>query len=289
MTNSRPRILIVEDDKPTAHKYQRALEEIGESRTAERVDQVFKEIIDFEPNLILLDIRLEGEKVYHPEEAGIRILEQIKSLRPPFKEIPVIVITAFIDPEIEERCRSLGAVDFYRKPVPLNTLRHAVTNALQNQLSQAGQKIKVFISSTMAELSAERATIKQAILDLGSEYHPELAEDWAARPEPPSQLWQRGVRECDVFILVIGVKYGMPLSDIDISPTEDEYNQALKAEKPILVFEKRAAKAKRDPRLEAFAARLYDLRTGHVVCGFSTLTQLRNEVQKSLKKLNKGD
>jgi DNA-binding response OmpR family regulator len=163
MDKHRPRILIVEDDERTAAQFKRALERIGDSRTAERVDQVYREIIDFDPQLILLDIVLEGEKNFRPEEAGICILKQIKGLRPPFKEIPVVVVTALIDPKTETLCRELGAVDFYKKPVPLQTLRQAVQDALEEQFSRRQQQINIFIGSPMKELEAERRIVKDAI------------------------------------------------------------------------------------------------------------------------------
>ena len=279
----QPRILIVEDDEPTATKYQRALEKIGYSRTAERVDQVYKEIIDFDPQLILLDIVLEGEKVFRPDEAGIRILEQIKSLRPPFRDIPVVVITALIDPETETLCRELGAVDFYQKPVPLQTLRQAAEKAIQEQFIRRQHQIKVFISSAMLELVAERQVVKQAIKDLGQQYFPELAEDWTARPEPPAEIWKRAVKECDIFVLIIGQEYGTPSLKGGISPTEDEYNQARATNKPILVFQKVAPEQNRDPGLTAFLTRLYDSSTGHLVRNFKNLNQLRSEVQRGIR------
>jgi CheY-like chemotaxis protein/translation elongation factor EF-1beta len=285
MDKHQPRILIVEDDEPTAAKFMMALEDIGDSRTAERVDQVFKQIIDFDPQLILLDIKLEGERIYKPEEAGIRILEQIKALRPPFREIPVVIITAFDDPEIETRCRELGAVDYYKKPVPLQTLRQAVEKAIQEQSSQRQQQINVFISSPMRELEAERRIVKQAIKDLGSQYIPELAEDWAARPEPPAQIWQRAARECDIFVLLLGQEYGTPSPETGISPTEDEYNQARAAGKPILVFKKKVSDQHCDPGLIAFLVRLYDQSTGHVVRSFKTPVQLRAEVQRAIREI----
>jgi DNA-binding response OmpR family regulator/CHAT domain-containing protein len=283
MDSQRPRILIVEDDEPTATKFMMALQEIGDSRTAERVDQVFKQIIDFDPQLILLDIKLEGEKVYKPEEAGIHILEQIKGLRPPFREVPVVIITAFDDPNIETLCRKLGAVDYYKKPVPLKTLRQAVERAIQEQFNRRQQQINVFISSPMRELEAERRIVKQAIKELGPQYNPELAEDWAARPEPPVQIWQRAARECDIFVLLLGREYGTPSPYTGVSPTEDEYNQAQDAGKPILVFQKELPEQDRAPGLIAFMARLYDPSTGHLVRSFKTPAQLRAEVPRAIR------
>jgi CheY-like chemotaxis protein len=290
MDKQRPHILIVEDDEPTAAKYMMAFENIGDSRTAERVDQVFRQIIDFDPHLILLDIKLEGEKVYRPEEAGIRILEQIRGLRPPFREIPVVIVTGFDDPGLETQCRQLGAVAYYRKPVPLQTLRQAVEKAIKKQSNRRRQQISVFVSSPMRELEAERRIVKQAIKELGPQYNPELAEDWRARPEPPVEIWQRAAKECDIFVLLLGQEYGTPSPRAGISPTEDEYNQARAASKPILVFQKEIPEQQRDPALIAFMARLHDPSTGHLVRSFRTSTQLRAEVQMAIReiKLSKG-
>lgn len=281
MEQEATRILIVEDDERTAAKYIRALEETGECRTAERVDQVFRQIIDFEPQIILLDIKLEGERVFLPEEAGIRILEQIKQLRPPFREIPVIIITAFEDAEIEERCRKLGAVNYYKKPVPLGVLRQAVAETLGNQASR--QQVKVFISSPMRGMEADRLVARQAVQDLGPEYVAGMAEDWTARPEPPVQIWQRAAKECDIFVLLLGAEYGTPSPLTGVSPTEDEYNQAHAAGKPVLVFVRAGREKQRPPELVAFLTRLFDPTTGHLARTYRSPTQLRAEVQRAVR------
>ena len=226
MNPLRPRILIVEDDTHTAAKYKRALERIGDSETAERADQVFKQIIDFDPHLILLDIVLEENRVYAPEEAGIQILKEIRGLKSPFGEIPVIVITALIDSETETKCRELGAVEFFRKPLDMQVLREAVARVIMQQIDRTQQRLNVFISSSMKDLQAERSTVRRAIQELGGRYTAVLAEDWTACAESVVKIWRRAARECDVFVLLLGKEYGTPSPETGISPIEDEYNQA---------------------------------------------------------------
>jgi len=282
------RILIVEDEKHIAAKYRRALKDIGETRTAERLDQVLEQILDFDPHVIALDIVLEEdivlivleeEEVKSPWEAGIRILDRIKKLRPPFQEIPVIVVTARTDTEAESRCRELGAVAFLRKPVSAETLPQAVRSALKER-SRLSQRLKVFISSTMQELEAERWVVKQATEELGPQYNPVVAEVCRARPESPREVCQRAVTECDLFVLLLGEKYGTPIVAGGISPTEDEYNTAREAGKPILVFVKDVPP--REPRLEAFLARVADFVEGHWVKHFSNHNRLRVEVKRAV-------
>ena len=88
------RILIVEDETHIAAKYRRALKDIGETRTAERLDQVLEQILDFDPHVIALDIVLEEDIVLivlaeavvkSPCAAGRRIVDRIEKLRSPFQ------------------------------------------------------------------------------------------------------------------------------------------------------------------------------------------------------------
>ena len=128
-----PRILIVEDDSKVALKYQRVLEDIGVSKIAKDSTQAFEQIDDFEPHVILLDLVLEGDREYEPWESGWRVLERLKEKTSPWRDIPVIVVTGRIEPDVEQRCRDIGAAEFFRKPVPIDMLRKAVKNSLQEQ------------------------------------------------------------------------------------------------------------------------------------------------------------
>jgi CheY-like chemotaxis protein len=275
----RPRILIVEDEAKVRTQFERALSRIGEVEVAERVDEVFYQLLTG-VDLILLDIALEGEKVYEWQRAGVKILERIKQLRLPFRDIPIIVVTGLIEPAVEEKCRELGIVEFLRKPVSLQVLRRKVQTALEKQRQQE-QRIRIFISSTMRDLKAERRVVRDAISDLGPKYDPLLAEDCRAHTKSPREICQQAARVCDIFILLIGKRYGAPLVKGNISPTEDEYNTARESGKRILVFVKEVPD--REPLAEAFLAKVSDFKHGHWIKNFSDLHQLRFEVQEAMQ------
>jgi CheY-like chemotaxis protein len=126
----KSRVLIVEDDKETAKKFKRALSQICDANIVEHVDQVFRNLLDFKPQVILLDIVLEWERPGTSWDAGINILEKLKE-REISCHIPVVVITGRDDPEVKERCEELGAAKFFKKPVSIHELRQAVKDVLK--------------------------------------------------------------------------------------------------------------------------------------------------------------
>ena len=280
LQSQKSRILIVEDNEKLAEKYKRALKQIGDSRIAGTSDQVFEQIVDFDPQVILLDIVLQGEKVHETRGAGIYILKRIKKLRVPFREIPIIIVTGLIEPEVEIQCREFGAAAFFEKPVSIQKLRQAVKKALAEYLCK-NKRFKIFISSVVSELETERWIVRYATEELGPQYNPQIIENYSARPEPRNELCLKAVKECDIFILLLGEKYETQI--------EAEYNAARETGKPILIFVKDVDVAKREPRLEAFLSHLRDPNTGYWVKLFSTNEQLRTEVMRAFKEMNLQD
>jgi len=60
---------------------------------------------------------------------------------------------------------------------------------------------------------------------------------FTARDDKPAEYCQQQVRKCDVYVGVIGLRYGSPLRDLPkVSYTEHEYETATKAGIPRLVF-----------------------------------------------------
>ena len=106
------------------------------------------------------------------------------------------------------------------------------------------QRLRVFISSTMKELAAERAAARDAVR--GLRLTPVLFE-LGARPHPPRDLYRAYLEQSDVFVGVYAREYGWVAPDMIVSGIEDEYQAAHGM--PRLVYVR--AEKDRDPRLQA--------------------------------------
>ena len=104
------------------------------------------------------------------------------------------------------------------------------------------QRVRVFISSTLGELAAEREAVSAAISQL--RLTPVLFE-LGARPYPPRDLYRAYLQQSDVFIGIYAESYGWVAPGMEVSGLEDEYR--LSAGKPRLIYTKEAAR--REPRL----------------------------------------
>jgi two-component system, cell cycle response regulator DivK len=82
----------------------------------------FSSIEKFQPQIILLDLKLPGID-------GYALLEKIKQ-EPDLSKIPIIVVSAFAFKADQERAMSLGANRYFVKPVNLNHLVLAIEEEL---------------------------------------------------------------------------------------------------------------------------------------------------------------
>ncbi|MCH6229300.1 DUF4062 domain-containing protein [Microbacterium sp. CFH 31415] len=107
------------------------------------------------------------------------------------------------------------------------------------------QRLRVFVSSTLAELAEERAAVARAITSLG--LAPVMFE-LGARPHPPQELYRAYLAQSDVFVGLYWESYGWVGPGMDISGLEDEFR--LSSGRPRLLYLKAPA-PERQPRLEA--------------------------------------
>lgn len=89
----------------------------------------------------------------------------------------------------------------------------------------------VFVSSVVGGLEDVRAAAAVAVRKLGM--HPILSENAAAAPEPPRRALLDQVAGADYYLLLLGARYGEPGAG-GKSPTEDEYDHAVKNGVPIV-------------------------------------------------------
>jgi predicted ATPase len=114
------------------------------------------------------------------------------------------------------------------------------------------QRLRVFISSTLRELAAERRAVRDAVTHL--RLVPVMFE-LGARPHPPRQVYQAYLAQSQVFVAVYWQSYGWIPPGAEVSGLEDEY--LLSAALPRLVYVKSPA-PDRDPRLARMLARISD-------------------------------
>lgn len=74
------------------------------------------------PDLILLDLLM-------PNENGFDLLKKLK-VKDDFKQIPIIIVTAFANDENKIIAKDLGAVDVIEKPINIPDFLNKVHNAL---------------------------------------------------------------------------------------------------------------------------------------------------------------
>ena len=112
------------------------------------------------------------------------------------------------------------------------------------------QRLRVFVSSTLAELAAERAAVREAIERL--QLTPVLFE-LGARPHPPRDLYRAYLEQSQIFVGIYWQRYGWVAPDETVSGLEDEYR--LSAGMPRLLYVKAPA-PEREERLTELLGRI---------------------------------
>jgi predicted ATPase len=110
--------------------------------------------------------------------------------------------------------------------------------------------LRVFVSSTLAELAEERAAVARAISSL--RLTPVMFE-LGARPHPPQELYRAYLAQSDIFVGLYWQRYGWIGPGMEISGLEDELR--LSGSMPRLLYMKTPA-PDQEPRLTAMIADL---------------------------------
>jgi predicted ATPase len=114
------------------------------------------------------------------------------------------------------------------------------------------QRLRVFVSSTLQELAAEREAAKDAIRTI--QMTPVMFET-GARPHPPQELYRAYLAQSHVFLGIYWQRYGWVAPDMDISGLEDEY--LLAGTLPKLIYIKKSS-SEREQRLVELLDRIKD-------------------------------
>lgn len=120
--SQRKTVMIVEDDLILNLLYESYLEKLGYDAEGELVygKTAIEVAQKIEPDLILMDISLEGDI------DGITAMHEIRK----FSDVPVIYITGNSDPHHVQRAKETGYLDYLVKPIEFNDLKESIERNL---------------------------------------------------------------------------------------------------------------------------------------------------------------
>jgi len=123
MTERKPKVTIVDDDRDTRDMLTLALQLEGfdVSQAANGLRLISAMHVD-RPDVILLDVMMSWID-------GFELCRAIKK-NPTFGDIPVIFITARKSPEDERTGRDAGAADYFTKPLDVDRLIERIREML---------------------------------------------------------------------------------------------------------------------------------------------------------------
>ncbi len=121
-STAKPLVLIVEDEHIIARNIARYLEHMNYevSGICSSADQVMDSVRQQRPDLVLMDIRIDGK------EDGIVVAERLHDLH----AIPVVYLSALLDDETVQRVKATQPFGFLAKPFSQKELQIALEIAL---------------------------------------------------------------------------------------------------------------------------------------------------------------
>jgi CheY-like chemotaxis protein len=109
MENLSKSVLVVDDDQGILDSFEVLLGDQYHLRKADNGREAIHILETDPPHLVFLDIKMPGM-------GGIDVLKQLRTLP---NRVGVIVITASSQEGIEEEARSLGVLDYLKKPLDI--------------------------------------------------------------------------------------------------------------------------------------------------------------------------
>lgn len=111
------------------------------------------------------------------------------------------------------------------------TTKKKTPSFLSSAYMPTKKKLQVFVSSTYVDLKFERQAAVEAILS--AEHIPAGMELFAAGSDSQFETIKRWIDESDVYMLILGGRYGSVEPKKSLSYTELEYDYAVSKEKPL--------------------------------------------------------
>ena len=131
--------------------------------TAPSGRKLFQLLEKLTPDLILLDVEM-------PEMNGYEVIEDLKN-NEVTSDIPVIFLTANIDPENEVKGLSLGATDYITKPFSRELLLkrievHLLVEAQRKELKNYSQNLEIIVEKQTRKISELQNAVLKTVVEL---------------------------------------------------------------------------------------------------------------------------
>ena len=121
---TRPHILIVEDDAATAWALEQSLADEGYAVTAvESAEQALEQLKRRAFGLVITDLRL-------PRMGGLELVRRVKARK---QSAPVIVVTAYGSEDTQRKLEQSGVHATFPKPFQVDRLRKSIESALREK------------------------------------------------------------------------------------------------------------------------------------------------------------
>ncbi|HWL64807.1 MAG TPA: HD domain-containing phosphohydrolase [Actinomycetota bacterium] len=173
-------ILVVDDVDANTYFLERILTDAGyvNIETVNDARQVLPVFETFQPDIVLLDIRM-------PHLDGFDVMHQLMARMDHDTPVPIIVLTADLDPDKRLQALTLGAKDFVTKPfdkveVRLRIMNQLETRALQLRLNKQRNNLEEEVSARTKELNDARLEMLER-LALAAEYRDDATGQHALR------------------------------------------------------------------------------------------------------------
>lgn len=121
---AKPEILVLDDDSTFCERVAKVLSTDYEVRTYTE-SEAFQREVSPESAALVVDLCLDSSN--EQDRSG---LEVVRTLRLEFPHVPILVVTAFADPETTEKVLESRATYFLTKPVDNAALRALISNAV---------------------------------------------------------------------------------------------------------------------------------------------------------------
>ncbi len=127
------KILIIDDEEILRLTLGEGLSDLGyDTETAADGSEGIKKLKQFEPDVVLLDMRLKSE-------SGLEVAKKIKLAD---EYVEIIIMTAYADISTAIEAIKLGATDYIKKPLDLDEIQVNISRAIANQSMK--KKLKLY-------------------------------------------------------------------------------------------------------------------------------------------------